>query len=78
MTHFEITMQKQAMARRGIEDDLALELRSYPNEPNSFAAQFGKFIGETYPNAKPRPSGNAVGSSLAMIRQTPIYRVNLS
>ena len=78
MSHDEIIMQKQAMARRGIEEDLGLELRSYPMGPDSLGAQFTELLGERFPRAKPRSNGKAVGDSLAMIRQTPIYRVKIN
>lgn len=78
MTHFEITMQKQAMVRRGIEEDLGLEVASHVPDEKSFGAQFSKFVEANYPNSKNRAGLREVAKSLAMVQQTPIYRVKIN
>ena len=78
MSHEEIIMQKQAMARRGIEEDLGLELRSYPMGPDSFGGQFSGFLGERYPNAKVRVNGRAMSECLMMVQQASIYRIRIN
>lgn len=78
MSHDEIIMQKQVMARRGIEEDLALEVASHVPDAKSLNAQLIKLMEDSYPNAKNRAPLRAIAKSLAMIRQTPIYRVKIN
>lgn len=78
MTHFEISLQKVTHVRHGLEEDLALELRSYPINPNSLGGQLNEFLGDKFPNARPRPNGTSIGECIFMVKQTPIYRVKIN
>lgn len=78
MSHEEILLGKVTRVRHGLEEDLSLELRSYPMGPDSFGGQFSGFLGERYPNAKVRVNGRAMSESLMMVQQTPIYRIRIN
>ena len=78
MSHEDIILGKVTRVRHGLEEDLGLELRSYPIKPNSFGDQFGQFIGDKFPNAKPRANGTSIGECLMMVQQTPVYRIRIN